>query len=200
MPFNPAVPLQSDSPAIFPAQNQENMARLQTLLGADHQFNLATAANDGYHNLIHMTVQAPSGALASTGRLYVKVVGGLVQLMYMNDAGTAYQITPNDSVLNGTVNINSSTYVTISAISANSMGTVFLWRGGFMQAGTFISSGTVVNGYSYAEKFETGTAPSEIIRLGFVGEGGSGLNLTVKNVSGSSFNGIWNYRIFYRAV
>lgn len=94
MTFNAAVPLNSDSPAIFPAQNQTNMARLQTLLGADHQFNLTAAANDGYHNLVHLTQQAPSGALAATGRLYVKSAGGLIQLFYMDDAGREYRLTP----------------------------------------------------------------------------------------------------------
>ncbi len=42
-----------------------------------------------------MTQQAPSGALASTGRLYVKTQGSLIQLFYMDDAGTEYQITPS---------------------------------------------------------------------------------------------------------
>lgn len=94
MTFDPAVPLNSDSPSTFPGQNQTNMARLQTLLGADHQFNLSAAANDGYHNLIHMTQQAPSGVLAATGRLYAKSVGGLIQLFYMDDTGVEFQVTP----------------------------------------------------------------------------------------------------------
>lgn len=95
MTFNAAVPLNSDSPGIFPAQNQMNMARLQTILGADHQFNLSAAANDGYHNLVHLTIQAPSGALASTGRTYVKSVAGRVHSFYMDDTGAEYQITPS---------------------------------------------------------------------------------------------------------
>jgi len=94
MTFNPAVPLNSDSPSIFPAQNQTNMARLQTLLGADHQFNLSAAADDGYHNLIHMTQQAPSGVLAATGRSYAKSSAGRIHSWYMDDMGAAYQITP----------------------------------------------------------------------------------------------------------
>lgn len=94
MTFNPSVPLNSDSPSIFPAQNQTNMSRLQILLGADHQFNLTAAADDGYHNLIHLTQQAPAGVLAATGRAYVKSTGGLIQLFYMDDAGREYQISP----------------------------------------------------------------------------------------------------------
>ncbi len=92
--FNPAVPLSSDSPSIFPPQNQGNMGRLQTVFAADHQFNLTAAANDGYHNLIHKTLQAPAGALASTGRSYVKTSGGRVHDFYMDDTGQEYQVTP----------------------------------------------------------------------------------------------------------
>ena len=94
MTYNALIPLNSDSPSIFPAQSQANYTRLQTLVSADHQFNLSVAADDGYHNLIHMTQQAPSGALAATGRLYVKTTGGFVQLFYMDDAGREYQVTP----------------------------------------------------------------------------------------------------------
>lgn len=95
MTFNPAVPLAGDSPAVFPAQNSTNFTRLQTLLGADHQFNNTAAANDGYHNLVHLTQQAPaSSPLATIGRVYAKASGGQINLFYMDDAGTEYQITP----------------------------------------------------------------------------------------------------------
>ena len=95
MTFNASVPLNSDSPATFPAQNQTNMSRLQTLLGADHQFNLTAAADDGYHNLIHMTQQAPAGALAATGRSYVKSSAGRIHQFYMDDTGAEYQMSPS---------------------------------------------------------------------------------------------------------
>lgn len=94
MTFNAAIPLNGDSPGIFPSQCQTNMARLQTLLGADHQFNLSAAADDGYHNLVHLTQQAPSGALAATGRVYAQAIAGKINLFYMNDAGGGFQITP----------------------------------------------------------------------------------------------------------
>lgn len=94
MTYSSGVPAQLASPGIFPAQGNTNFARLQTIIGGDHQFNLSAAANDGYHNLIHLTAQAPSGALAATGRLYVKTAGSYLQLFYMDEAGRAYQITP----------------------------------------------------------------------------------------------------------
>lgn len=110
MTFDAAIPLAGNSPGIFPAQSQTNFQRLQAIIDADHQFNNTAAANDGYHNLIHMTTQAPTGLLASTGRLYVKVVAGAVNLLYMDDLGTEYLITPQYLVtpirITATVNLN----------------------------------------------------------------------------------------------
>lgn len=94
MTFNPSVPLNSASPAIFPGQNQVNMSRLQILLGGDHQFNLSASADDGYHNLIHMVPQAPSGALPGIGRGYGKSSSSRIHDFYMDDTGVEYQITP----------------------------------------------------------------------------------------------------------
>lgn len=94
MTYNALIPLNSDSPALFPAQSQANFTRLQTMIGADHQFNLTAAADDGYHNIIHLTQQAPSGALAAIGRLYAKSSAGRIHGFYMDDTGDEYQITP----------------------------------------------------------------------------------------------------------
>lgn len=94
MTFNPSVPLNSDSPSIFPAQNQTNMSRIYTIIDKDHQFNLATATNDGYHKIIHMTIQAPSGGVSATGQSYAKTSAGRVHQFYMDDTGDEYQISP----------------------------------------------------------------------------------------------------------
>lgn len=110
MTFNAAIPLNSDSPGVFPAQSQTNFGRLQTIISADHQFNLSAAANDGYHTLVRLIPQAPSGALTGFGRVYSKSVSGIVQLFYMDDAGTEYQITPtasvNSVIIRAAVNFN----------------------------------------------------------------------------------------------
>ena len=105
MTFNASIPLNSDSPAIFPGQSQTNYTRLQTLLGADHEFNLTAAANDGYHNLVHLTQQAPTGALAATGRLFAKTSAGRVHQFYMDDTGAEYQMTPSMPI-RASVNFN----------------------------------------------------------------------------------------------
>src|SRR5687768_9842525 len=132
MTYNASIPLNSDSPAIFPAQSQTNYTRLQTIVGADHQFNLIAAANDGWHTLIHMIPQAPTGILASTGRLYSKSASGLIQLFYMDDAGTEYQLTPQEvtevSKISGTaaLGVGADTSVLNAAYDYTGFGTVLV--------------------------------------------------------------------------
>lgn len=106
------------------------MSRLQTILGADHQFNLSAAANDGYHNVVHLTQQGPSGVLAATGRMYVKSAGGSINLFYMDDAGLEYQITPVSLAptrVTGSVALaGNATSGTVYTIPNNSQGTIFV--------------------------------------------------------------------------
>lgn len=92
------TPLSTDSPGILPAQVATNFGRLQTIIGADHQFNNGALPNDGWHNLIHMTEQVPVPAIAATGQLYVKSASGVTQLFYTDSAGTEHQITPESAV------------------------------------------------------------------------------------------------------
>jgi hypothetical protein len=151
MSFNASVPLNSDSPSIFPTQNQTNMGRLQTIIGADHQFNLSAAADDGYHNLVHLTQQAPAGATASVGRLYVKSASGAINLFYMDDAGLEYQITPVSiapTKVTGSVALaGSATSGTVYTIPDNSQGTIFVNyivpSGNFYRYYLFYKSGSV---------------------------------------------------------
>ena len=199
MTYNALVPLNSDSPAIFPAQAQANFTRLQTIISANHVFNLTAQADDGYHNVVTLTQQAPSGILAAVGRLYAKTADGRVNLFYMDDQATDYQITPTFTVLSGTVNVATDpTYNTITAIPINVFGEILMWKGRFIQGGSFVSDATQVDGYSYAEKYVSGSGASQILNLGF-GANASGLNLRVTNNSGASFNGSWSYKVFYRA-
>jgi hypothetical protein len=143
MTFDSAVPLNSNSPGIWPAQSQANFTRLKTLLGADHQFNDTAAANDGYHNLIHMIPQAPSGALAGFGRLYPKIVSGVVQLFYMDDSGAEYQLTPQSAT--------DTTKVTGSAtIGSGGSNTIFNVAYDFTGYGiVYINASATVSGYAF---------------------------------------------------
>ena len=190
MTFNAAVPLNSDSPAIFPSQNQVNMARLQTLLGANHQFNLTAAADDGYHNLIVMTEQAPTGALPGYGRLYVKTNGGVVQLFYMDSTGREIQITPDDLLnpikVNGSQSIGSGASVTIfaPAYDYTGFGTVFITATNRQTTYDFMRSSGSTNIHVLNAN---GSLPPTLSY--------SGTNLRVTNNSGGTQTIVWSLMV-----
>lgn len=174
MTYNASVPVAGSSPGLFPSQANANFARLQTLLGADHQFNNSAAANDGYHKLVHMDIPnpLPTGALPSTGRLYVKTNSGLVQLFYMDSAGTEYQLTPQSSTevskIVGSASLGSNG--TISAFNPSydytGYGVVFINGSNVQRTYNFMKSGGNVDihelddntgGVSRPTLFYTGT-------------------------------------------
>ena len=61
----------------FPGQVSTNMwPRLQTMIGADHQFNASAATNDGWHKVIHMIAQSTPTAIPLTPQMYSKTLVG----------------------------------------------------------------------------------------------------------------------------
>lgn len=190
MTFNAAVPLNSDSPAIFPSQNQVNMARLQTLLGANHQFNLTAAADDGYHNLIVMTEQAPTGALPGYGRLYVRTNAGVVQLFYMDSTGREIQITPDDLLnpikVNGSASLGSGASTTIFNVAYDYTGFGTVFRAGTNNQNTynFMRSGGSTDTHSIDSN------GSNVPTISF-----SGTTLRVTNNSGGTQTIDWSLMI-----
>lgn len=189
MTFNASVPLNGDSPGVYPAQNQVNMQRLQAIVGANHQFNLSAAANDGYHNLINMTLQAPSGPLADTGRTYVKSFAGLVQLCYMDDAGTEYQVTPdyvNSTMkISGSISLASHVSHTILSVAYNftGLGTTFIDATTTQSTSNFYRSGSTT---SLDTLNTSGQFPEFIF---------SGTDLTVRNNDSVTRTIVWSLMI-----
>lgn len=203
MTFDPAIPLSTDSPSIFPAQSQTNFGRLQTLVGADHQFNLTAAANDGYHTLIHMIPQSPAGALAGFGRLYAKTVSGVVQLYYRDDAGVEYQLTPQASTetfkVAGSASIASGTAQTILSVAYNFTGsgmllfnssTTCVYGIWFSRSGASTFNNMTVLPATYATN--AGSSPPVSI-AGFPIIQFSGTDLQVKNVDSVTHTIDWSF-------
>lgn len=202
MTYDPNVPNASQSPGLFPPQNNTNYARLKTIINADHVFNDSAQSTDGVHRQVTMIARAiPVILPAGTNSILYSWVdsNSQTQLKFYNGAND-YQLTPTWSVISGTVTISSS-FATLAAVPANVFGEVFMWKGRFIQAGTFISDAGIVNGYAYSEKYKSGSSPSQILNFGFDGDGASGLNLQAQNDgSGSSFNGVWTFKILYRST
>jgi hypothetical protein len=166
------------------------MARIQTLLGANHQFNLTATADDGYHNLIVMTPQAPSGALAGYGRLYVKTSAGAVQLFYMDSTGTEIQITPDDVLNpineNGSQSIVSGGTVTIFAPSYTYTGFGTVFRSGTNNQGTY----NFMRSAGSTDVHELDSNGSNYPTLTY-----SGTNLRVTNNSSSTQTIVWSLMV-----
>ena len=201
MTFQVIVPNAGQSPGLFPAQNNTNFQRLQTIINADHIFNATAAANDGTHRQVTLTnridpTNVPAGC---NSMLYGKTAVDSVNELWFYDNVSAKQL--NWREIDGSVAIDNSSFATISAIPANCYGEVYLMSTTLtkliVQLGVFQSNGTIVNGFSMSEKFVSGSGASQILRLGFNGDGESGLNLQVKSES-SSTNDTYQYRIFYR--
>lgn len=65
MSFNPNVPNASQSPGLFPTQNNNNFSRLQTIIEADHVFNATAQSNDGIHKQVKLLNAAVPVALVN---------------------------------------------------------------------------------------------------------------------------------------
>lgn len=96
MTFNTNAPNSSQSPGIFPAQNNQNNARLKTIINADHVFNDTTQSTDGVHRQCTMIARAkPVGLPVGSNSILYTWLDSLskAQLRFYNGT-TDYQITP----------------------------------------------------------------------------------------------------------
>lgn len=196
MTYDPAVPQSSESPSVFPGQGQANFGRLKTIIEADHQFNNTAQANDGYHNVIHETLQTPSGVLASTGRLYANTIAGRVHQFYMDDQGTSYQITPTLPI-RAAVNFNGipaiptirSSY-NVTSVTKNSTGiytitfttampnTNYIVHVTGMRNSTSVCFGMVSGDATYGNSVKTGS-----VKVEWQGGGNSPVDVFMGNVT-----------------
>ena len=211
MTFNTNVPDASQSPGLFPTQNNTNFTRLQAIIAGDHQFNntepSAPPNNDGVHKQVTLINRANPSSVptGSNSMFYGKAATDAVNELWFFDGGGFAQVNWRELV--GTVVMNHSTFTKIATVPAGVYGYVYLYSscaatGPIISAGTFVSNSSTVNGYSYAQKFLSGSSANELIQLGNLSLGASGLDL--RGINGTGFNGStgldtnWTYRIFYR--
>lgn len=132
MTFNAGIPNASQSPGLFPAQNQTNMTRLKAIIGADHQFNDTTVPDtDGVHKQVTYINRATPGTLpANTNSiLYAKEDANGASQLYFYNGATDTAITPIGS-LKFTGNSGSlapgGTFA-IPGLPTNYTGTGYVW-------------------------------------------------------------------------
>jgi hypothetical protein len=63
MTFDPNVPNAGQSPGLFPAQMNTDLARLKAIINTDHVFNDTAQSTDGIHRQMHMVARAMPGGL-----------------------------------------------------------------------------------------------------------------------------------------
>lgn len=116
--FNPIVPLSTESPGVFPAQNNGNFTRLKTLISGDHIFNDSDAANDGTHKQVTTTFRADPTSLPmdTNGMIFNKLdtVSNASQL-YWYDGTNIEQMTGQTKVLTGKATVAADTSLVIFA-------------------------------------------------------------------------------------
>lgn len=133
MTFDPNIPNASQSPGLFPPQNNTNFARLKTIVNTDHVFNDTTQTTDGYHRQATMIARAQPGVLptGSNAILYSWLDGaGQTQLRFYNGA-IDFQITPIVNTgpvkVTGIVNLTGNALsVAVYTIPTNTFLTIFV--------------------------------------------------------------------------
>lgn len=78
MTWDPNQPNAAESPNLFPTKCNDNWARLEAIIDADHNFTDSTASNEGYHQIIHWIKESSDPSyISGTAQTYVKDVEDL---------------------------------------------------------------------------------------------------------------------------
>lgn len=190
MTFDPSVPTTSQSPGLFPAQNNTNFTRLKTIINADHVFNDTVQSTDGIHRQMTLVSRAvpvslPSG---SNSMLYSWVDSlSRSQLRFYNGV-TDVQLTPPQELF--PIRVVSSTSLTNGSTATAYADPGFRWAGtGFVM----LDNSTI---FGFWNLLRSGTNDRNEIDS----SGGSirptfewsGNNLIVRNNFGSTQTVVWS--------
>lgn len=172
----------------------------------DHFWNV-DASLDGHHRFIRSPAFTVGGNPANPGVgtsmdgvFYLKTILGRAEWFHRN-VDNIFQVTP--SFISGVVALADDTnFVTLTSVPASCYGEIFIWRNGTtrMQQATFISSGSVVEAYSFRQK-QVGESDQYYVEF-LNGSGAVDLNIKARlgDSGSSSPAGNYLYRITYRAV
>jgi hypothetical protein len=95
MTYQANIPNATQSPGLFPPQCSENFTRLQTIVGANHKFNVSTdPSTDGFHQNVQMIPVSTPSSNNTVGQLYANSADAKFNLNYVDAANNNYQITP----------------------------------------------------------------------------------------------------------
>src|SRR6516225_3709628 len=130
MTFSIIVPNATQSPGLFPAQNNTNFQRLKDIINNDHNFTDSTSLGQGIHKQCTMINRdTPVGLPAGNGILYSQADGvGASQLHWYNGAS---DVTLTPPIVNAPLKVTGSVVLAGNATSSsvytvppNSQGTI----------------------------------------------------------------------------
>lgn len=96
MTFQTNIPNASQSPGLFPGQANDNFTRLKAIVGANHKFNSAPAADDGYHQIVQILPTDPAIVPndGTIGQTFTSATLPNGPLCYKDQLNRVFQITP----------------------------------------------------------------------------------------------------------
>lgn len=187
---------------------QQNTNYLETVLDADHFFDVGTN-EDGRHRQINSPAQVSDPAIATgmDGVMYYKQVGSgnsRIQGYFRNTNGI-FQFIP--SFQTGTIQINDTSQLTLTSVEPHSFGDIYIWlnNGGVpgkrqfpSQHATFVSTGTTAGAVSYFLNDSSQTQPiGGITYINFGNTNSDGdLNIYLRLSEGET--GLYDWKIIYR--
>ena len=198
MTFSTSVPNASQSPGLFPAQNNTNFNRLKTIINADHNFTDSASGSQGFHrqaSFINKTAPTvPVGLGSANGILYaLNDSASESQLWWLSNA-TRKQITGAFAVLaRGSQLIETTSTTTIYTVPDNSFGLIYMWptnnAASPSQAYWMSFGGTVT--CLQVPAYVANTTATTVVPIFYVNSG-----LELKPKAFSTFNNTYNYRIY----
>ena len=202
MTFSITVPNASQSPGLFPTQNNTNFQRIKDIVNNDHNWTDATSLSQGIHKqctLINRTT--PVGLPAGNGILYSQDdTSGNSQLRWYNGS-TDTQVSNAGSVLLafGSDSLTTGSTASIYTLPDNSFGYMYFWKTSAIASSAYVLWQT--NGYAIMQMTATylgnnTSTTSSIVPIIFNNSiVNQSLNVLPKT-SNASYDGTYEFRIF----
>mgnify|MGYP001590969589 CR=1 FL=1 len=194
------VPNATQSPGLFPAQNNENFLRIKDIVNNDHNWTDSSSASQGIHKQsTYINRATPVTLTAGNGILYSQAdTAGASQLFWYNGAANSQLTNTDFLVATGEKALTTVSSGSIFTVPPNSFGHIYMWISGSLLNGATIlwqsSADTVVMQQipSYSGTSSAGTIIPIIFDNNIIT---TTLAITPKT-SAASYNGTYQFRIF----
>lgn len=197
MTFSIIVPNASQSPGLFPSQNNTNFQRIKDIVNAEHNFADSSSLSQGMHKQCTMINRAvPVGLTAGNGILYSNNDTGASELYWFNGSKNV-QITPATGQLaSGTIAIDNVSNADIFEVPQSSFGYLYLWIDNVNTIALSFWSSSATNVTLTRASMIDGQSSTSIQPVRFANSVISSTRHILAIATNASFNATYNYRVF----